>query len=93
MPDAIASAADRYGPIGIAISFVSWLIGAGFVLVGCAALGAVLGGERDLAAAGPPTFAQPGRPGRPASVTDPERTTEPERAVDPAPERAQDGDG
>lgn len=49
MPDAISSAADRYGPIGIAISLLSWLVAAGFVLVACAAVGAVLGGERDRA--------------------------------------------
>lgn len=47
MPDAIAESADRYGSIGIAISLVSWLVGTGFVLVACAAVGAVLGGETD----------------------------------------------
>jgi len=47
MPDAIAESADRYGSIGIAISLVSWLVGIGFALVGCAAVGAVLGGETD----------------------------------------------
>lgn len=70
MPEAIASAADRYGPIGIAISFVSWLIGAGFVLVGCAALGAVLGGERDLAL-GPSA-----KLGKPAEAPPPARPPE-----------------
>jgi membrane protein len=52
MPDAIASSADRYGPIGIAIALLSWLVGAGFALVACAAIGAVLGGERDMAPVG-----------------------------------------
>lgn len=47
MPDSIAESADRYGSIGIAIALVSWLVGAGFVLVACAAVGAVLGGETD----------------------------------------------
>lgn len=47
MPDAIAESAERYGSIGIAISLVSWLVGTGFVLVACAAVGAVLGGETD----------------------------------------------
>lgn len=47
MPDAIAESAARYGSIGIAISLVSWLVGTGFVLVACAAVGAVLGGETD----------------------------------------------
>lgn len=50
MPEAISSAATHYGPIGIAIALVSWLVGIGFALVGCAAIGAVLGeawiGER-----------------------------------------------
>lgn len=47
MPDSISESADRYGSIGIAIALVSWLVGAGFVLVACAAVGAVLGGETD----------------------------------------------
>jgi membrane protein len=47
MPEAISSSADHYGSIGIAISLVSWLVGAGFALTGCAAIGAVLGGARD----------------------------------------------
>lgn len=58
MPDAISSAADRYGPIGIAISLLSWLVAAGFVLVACGAVGAVLGGERDAA---PETPERPAR--------------------------------
>jgi membrane protein len=47
MPEAFADSADRYGSIGIAIALVSWLVGIGFVLTVCAALGAVLGGETD----------------------------------------------
>jgi membrane protein len=42
MPRTIASSAERFGPIGIAIALVSWLISAGFVLVVAAAFGAVL---------------------------------------------------
>ena len=57
MPDAIAESAGRYGSIGIAISLVSWLVGIGFALVGCAAIGAVLGGETDS-----PPRAQPATP-------------------------------
>lgn len=49
MPGAIAESADRYGSIGIAIAIVSWLVGIGFVLTCCAAVGAVLGGEIDRA--------------------------------------------
>ncbi|MDO8186995.1 YhjD/YihY/BrkB family envelope integrity protein [Conexibacter sp. JD483] len=49
MPGAIAESADRYGSIGIAIAIVSWLVGIGFVLSACAAVGAVLGGEIDRA--------------------------------------------
>jgi len=58
MPDAIAESADRYGSIGIAIALVSWLVGTGFVLVVCAAVGAVLGGETDS----PPRSAPPPAP-------------------------------
>jgi membrane protein len=53
MPDAITQSADRYGSIGIAIAIVSWLVGVGFVLVCCAAVGAVLGGETDAPEATP----------------------------------------
>jgi membrane protein len=60
MPDAISSAASRYGPIGIAIALLSWLVGAGFVMVACGAVGAVLGGERDVA--------PEARPPRPAAA-------------------------
>lgn len=47
MPDAIDQSASHYGSIGIAISLVSWLVGAGFALTVCAAIGAVLGGAVD----------------------------------------------
>ncbi len=47
MPEAISSSAAHYGSIGIAIALVSWLVGAGFALTACAAVGAVLGGEVD----------------------------------------------
>lgn len=43
MPEAIERSADDYGTIGIAIALVSWLVGAGFALAACAAVGAVLG--------------------------------------------------
>ncbi len=64
MPEAIASSADRYGSIGIAIALVSWLVGTGFVLVLCEAVGAVLGGETDTA----PANAQPATAGPPPAV-------------------------
>lgn len=44
MPQAIDSSAGAYGPIGIAIALVSWLVAVGFALVACAVVGAVLGG-------------------------------------------------
>ncbi len=47
MPEAISTSAEHYGSIGIAISLVSWLVGVGFTLTVCAAVGAVLGGVRD----------------------------------------------
>lgn len=47
MPEAIGRSAEHYGPIGIAIALVSWLVGAGFALTFCAAVGAVLGGPAD----------------------------------------------
>jgi membrane protein len=43
MPRSIADSAERYGPIGVAISLVSFFVAAGFVIVVCAAVGAVLG--------------------------------------------------
>ena len=43
MPAAIDRSATHYGPIGIAIALVSWLVGIGFALTVCAAVGAVLG--------------------------------------------------
>lgn len=47
MPQAIETSSASYGPIGIAIAFVSWLVGIGFALVACAGVGAVLGEELD----------------------------------------------
>jgi membrane protein len=47
MPEAIGRSATHYGPIGIAIALVSWLVGIGFALTVCAGIGAVLGGEVD----------------------------------------------
>lgn len=49
MPHAIESSSLRYGPIGVAIALVSWLVGVGFALVVCAAVGAVLGAQLRLA--------------------------------------------
>lgn len=46
MPQAIGRSAAHYGPIGIAIALVSWLVGIGFALTACAAVGAVLGERR-----------------------------------------------
>lgn len=46
MPRSISSSAASYGTIGVAISLVSWFVAAGFILVGCAAVGAVWGGSR-----------------------------------------------
>lgn len=48
MPEAIGRSATHYGPIGIAIALVSWLVGVGFALTVCAGIGAVLGGEVKL---------------------------------------------
>jgi membrane protein len=42
MPHAVADSAERYGVIGVAFALLSWLVAAGFVLVGSAAAGAVL---------------------------------------------------
>lgn len=53
MPEAISTSSEHYGTIGIAISLVSWLVGAGFALTACAAIGAVLGGVRDAPKAAP----------------------------------------
>lgn len=47
MPRSIADSAQTYGTIGVAISLVSWLVAAGFVLVVCAAVGAVLATPAD----------------------------------------------
>jgi membrane protein len=43
MPEAIGSSGEQYGSIGIAIALVSWLVGAGFAMTTCAAVGAVIG--------------------------------------------------
>ena len=48
MPRSIADSADTYGTIGVAISLLSWLVAAGFVLVGCAAVGAVIGERTEV---------------------------------------------
>lgn len=66
MPGAIAESANRYGSIGIAIAIVSWLVGIGFVLVCCAAVGAVLGGETD-----PPPQQRPATPSAAAAAARP----------------------
>ncbi len=52
MPQAIGRSATHYGPIGIAIALVFWLVGIGFALTVCAGVGAVLG-ERLAAPAEP----------------------------------------
>jgi membrane protein len=41
MPNAITTSAARYGLVGVAFTFVSWLIGIGIVVVIAAAIGAV----------------------------------------------------
>ncbi len=58
MPRSISDSAAHYGPIGVAIALVSWLVAAGFVLVVCAAVGAVLG-ERGWGAPGAPGAPEP----------------------------------
>jgi membrane protein len=50
MPRAVQESAERYGVIGIAFAMLSWLVAAGFVLVGSAAGGAVLAERRWRAA-------------------------------------------
>jgi membrane protein len=47
MPAEIGRSAVHYGPIGIAIALVSWLVGVGFALTVSAAVGAVLGSSAD----------------------------------------------
>src|SRR3954453_19866185 len=42
MPQSIASSAESFGSIGVAIAIVSWLIGVGFIIVAAAGLGAVI---------------------------------------------------
>jgi membrane protein len=49
MPNAIHDSAARYGQIGVAIALVSFLVAVGFVLVTCAAVGAVLAERFELA--------------------------------------------
>jgi uncharacterized BrkB/YihY/UPF0761 family membrane protein len=51
MPRSIEDSAARYGPIGVAISLVSFFVGMGFVIVVCASVGAVLGQHRAQRAA------------------------------------------
>jgi membrane protein len=41
LPHSISYSASRYGTIGIAFALLSWLVAAGFMLVGCAAAGVV----------------------------------------------------
>ena len=53
MPEAIGRAATHYGPIGIAIALVSWLVGIGFALTVSAGVGAVLGEQTDTSARAP----------------------------------------
>ncbi|HEX4804271.1 MAG TPA: YhjD/YihY/BrkB family envelope integrity protein [Conexibacter sp.] len=54
MPRAIGRSAAHYGPIGIAIALVSWLVGIGFALTICAGVGAVLGEQLEAPEAGGP---------------------------------------
>jgi membrane protein len=42
MPRSVAKSAEQFGVIGIAFALLSWLVGAGVVLVGAAACGAVI---------------------------------------------------
>jgi membrane protein len=42
LPRAVAESAERYGLIGVAFALLSWLVAAGFTLVGSAAAGAVM---------------------------------------------------
>lgn len=59
MPRSIADSAASYGTIGVAIALVSWFVAAGFALVFCAAVGAVMGeGTRSFALAGGPSQAE-----------------------------------
>jgi membrane protein len=41
LPHSVSSSASKFGAIGIAFALLSWLVLAGFVLVGAAAGGAV----------------------------------------------------
>jgi membrane protein len=57
MPRSISSSAASYGTIGVAIALVSWFVSAGFILVGCAAVGAVWGQGATSSPAPPPAGA------------------------------------
>jgi membrane protein len=46
MPHTVSDSAARYGLIGVAFALLSWLVAAGFVLVGAAAAGAVVAERR-----------------------------------------------
>jgi membrane protein len=50
MPTAIADSARRYGEIGVTIALVTWLVAMGFVVVLCAAIGAVIAERLEPAA-------------------------------------------
>lgn len=63
MPRSISSSAASYGTIGVAISLVSWFVGAGFILVGCAAVGAVLGEDSSAARDAAPVGVEAGDAG------------------------------
>jgi membrane protein len=65
MPHAIARSAASYGEIGVTISPLSWLVGVGFALVICAAVGAVLAERLQLT---PPPGAAVPAAGSPGSV-------------------------
>jgi membrane protein len=41
LPHAVSNASARYGTIGVAFALLSWLVLAGYVMVGCATMGAV----------------------------------------------------
>src|SRR3954471_23312803 len=56
MPRSVAKSAQQFGVMGIAFALLSWLVGAGFVLVAAAAFGAVIDerlGRRKRRRAGP----------------------------------------